>query len=622
MKRMALPLTIFFCVVLAAAQTPARVEPAVVQGVVTRAGANEPLADATVTLEGAISPEAMQGLLSGAASAGIAINPPAGASLSEITQMMISTAAARGLPIQAPGIQNLVTRTVGIQTWPMVTSDSDGRFAFSDVRPGRYTVRAVKEGFFGKPVNGSYPQTVWSDIVVAEKDVKQVPLALVQGAIIEGRVNDVAGAALPNASVQIYTVAYQTGFALLQPAVAGPAGAAKTADARGEFQLFWIPPGEYYLGATPPVRAGGPGTPFQPGSRTFYPSETDLRNATPIVIHGGEDLRRMDISVRSAATFKIAGTVTNTIPIPPDPNGGTATATVFFHLANRDLDTPNDAPIANNAGNISLALTSGPFEIPNVPPGSYEVLARVADSSVGTGLGAFSWGRALVDVRDRDVTNVAITVTPPANVKGVVKMTDGAPMPPNLRISLTPMGGSTRVALYTLLTTRAAPVASDGSFTVQSVPPGRFRLNAVSGLPPDFYVAEIRQNASAVYDDGFDVDTRTPAPLEILISNGAGTVEGVVNDATTKPFAGAVVALVPDSRRFENRALFATGTSDASGRFVFHGIAPGEYRLYAWEMTPPNAYQNANFIRRYADKGKVVVMGQRTNARLELTLIR
>ena len=603
-----------------AAQNTTRSENIIIQGTVTRNGTNEPLSEVQVSLEGAVSPEAMQSLLTMAASAGIAINPPAGASLSETTQLLTATAAARGLPIQAPGIQNLVTRAVGTQTWPMALTDRDGRFAFPDVRPGRYTVRAVREGFFGKPVNGTYPPTSWSDIVVAEKETRQVSLSLAQGAIIAGRVYDTTCAALLNAQVQAYSTAYQTGFALLQPAIGGPP---KTTDDRGEYRLFWLPPGDYYLGATPPARAGGPGTPFQPGARTFYPGMTRLNDAMPITIRGGEDLRGMDIAIRPTALFKISGTVANSIPTQVNPDGNVVPSTVFFHLANRDLETPNDAAIANNAGNISLALNSGPFELSNVPPGSYEVLARVADPGAGTGLSAFSYGRAIVDVDDRDVRDVAIAITPPATLKGTVKTAGGAALPPNLRVAITPMGGSTRVALYTLVAARGAtPIAADGSFAVSSVPPGRFRVGAISGLPPDFYIADVRQNAMSVFDSGFDIGSGAPDPLEIVVSSGAGVVDGIVEDGPSRTVAGAVVALVPESKRFENRALFANATSDSSGRFTFRGVGPGDYRLFAWESTPANAYQNAGFIRKYEGKAHIVHVGQGGSVSAVLALIR
>jgi hypothetical protein len=348
-----------------------------------------------------------------------------------------------------------------------------------------------------------------------------------------------------------------------------------------------------------------------------------MNDAMPITIRGGEDLRGMDIALKPPALFKIAGTVTNNIPPVPNPNGdGVSPTTVFFHLANRDLETPSDATTANNAGNISLALPSGPFEISNVAPGSYEVLARVADSSAGTGLGAFSWGRAIVDIDDRDVRNVSITVNPPAILKGTVKASAGTAMPPNLRVSLTPMGGSARVALYTLTSTRAAAVEANGAFAVPSVPPGRFRLGAVSGLPPDFFIVDVRQNAMSVFDSGFDVESRGPDPIEIVISNGAGVVDGTVLDGPLKTVAGAVVALVPEAKRFDNRTLFASATSDSSGKFVLRGIAPGDYRLFTWESTPPNAYQNANFIRKFDDKARIVHVGQGTAVHTELTIIR
>jgi hypothetical protein len=266
-------------------------------------------------------------------------------------------------------------------------------------------------------------------------------------------------------------------------------------------------------------------------------------------------------------------------------------------------------------------VSSGPFELSNIAPGSYEVLARVADPNAGTGLGAFSWGRAIVDVDSRDVREVSIAINPPVTVKGAIRISGAGALPPNLRIPLTPAGGSSRVALYTLVSTRPSPVAADGSFAVVSVPPGRFRIGAVSGLPTDFYIADILQGATSVFDTGFEVDNHPPNPIEILISTGAGQVDGTVQDANMKPVAGAVVALVPEEKRFENRALFGNVTSDASGHFSFRGVAPGSYRLLAWESTPPNAYQNAGFILKYDSRAQIVQVGQRATVHMDLKVI-
>lgn len=619
MKRTVLSLVLILSsILLATAQVATPAETSVVQGVVTRAGTDEPLSEIQVSLEGAVSPEAMQSLLTGAASSGLVVNPPPGASLSETTQLLIATAAARGLPIQAQGIQNIVTRSVGIQTWPTTVTGTDGRFTFRDVKPGRYTIRAIREGFFGQPVNGAYPPTSWIDIAVAGQETKQASLSMTQGAIIGGRVFDGKGAIQSNVQVQVYSIAYQTGFAFLQPAIPGPP---KTTDNLGEYRLFWIPPGDYYLGAAPAATPGGPGAPFQPGTRTYYPNAVRWSDSVPLTIRGGEDLRGMDIALRTSSLFKIAGTVTNSIPAPLDANGAPTPATVFFHLANRDLETPIDGNTANNFGNMSLALASGPFELSNVPPGSYEVLARIADPNVGTGIGGFSWGRQVVDVDDHDVRNVTIAINPSATLRGTVRTAGGAALPRNLRIVITPMGGSTRVALYTLVSTRGTPVETNGTFAVPSVPPGRFRIGAISGLPPEFYIADVRQNAMSVFDSGFDIDSRNTEPIEIIVSNGAGVVDGIVAEGPVKPAAGALVALVPDAKRFENRALFATATADTSGKFVLRGIAPGDYRLLAWESTPPNAYQNANFIRKYEANAKLVHVGPGGSVHAELTVI-
>jgi hypothetical protein len=458
-----------------------------------------------------------------------------------------------------------------------------------------------------------YPPADAINITVAAGETREVPLAMVQGAIIGGRVYDPTGAVVSNMTVQAYSVAYQTGFSLLQTTVT------KTTDDRGEFRLFWLPPGDYYVGAT--TRAAAPLVGGQPGARTFYPSVTRISEAQPITIRGGEDFRGMDIALRPAQLFKISGQITSSVIAPPNENGSPLVM-AFLHLADRDLETPNDNTAANQSGRLSLTPNTGIFEITNVPPGSYELLGRVADPSVGTGLGAFSWGRVIVDVEDRDVRGVSIAINPSPALKGAVRVVGGGSLPQGLRIALTPMGGSSRVALYQLVATRGTPVAADGSFSVASVPPGQFRVAALPGLPPTFYIADVRQSSATVFDSGFGIGSRDPEPIEIWIASGAGVVEGVVGDGPTKVVPGAVVALIPEARRLENRALYAVANTDASGRFSFRGVAPGDYQVLAWESTPPNAYQSMSFLKKYEGRGKNVRVPQSGTASVEVTVVK
>ena len=107
---------------------------------------------------------------------------------------------------------------------------------------------------------------------------------------------------MSNANVQAFTVAYAFGRATLAPLVS------KVTNDRGEFRLFWVPPGKYYLAATPAPVAPAPGVPAATSPlKTYYPGITDIALARTVTIAGGEDMGGMDIPIRAAGRSRFPG---------------------------------------------------------------------------------------------------------------------------------------------------------------------------------------------------------------------------------------------------------------------------------------------------------------------------
>jgi hypothetical protein len=145
---------------------------------------------------------------------------------------------------------------------------------------------------------------------------------------------------------------------------------------------------------------------------------------------------------------------------------------------------------------------------------------------------------------------------------------------------------------------------------------------SVAGLTPDLYLADVRHKAVSVFNAGFDVRPGENDPIQVLVGSGAGTVSGLVQDGSAKVVAGATVALVPEAARRENLALYFSAATDAAGRFVMRGVPPGDYKLFAWESVRPFAYQNATFIAKDDNRGKLIHVGQGSAVNAELTVIR
>jgi hypothetical protein len=471
-------------------------------------------------------------------------------------------------------------------------SDAAGMFSFKNLPPGLYRVEPEVEGYFAESRTASL-------VSVTDGRTATLSLRLVQGSVIAGRVVDSNGEPMSSVNVQASTIFYQVGA----PVLGGVAS--QTTDDRGEYRLFWVPPGEYYVAVTPkqPARnAKG-----MQSLKTFYPDAVAASSAMPVTVRGGEEMTGIDIHVRAGPLAKISGQVTSTVTPGPPPAteegifaiiARTQSRSISFLMLPRD-DNILDRDRSELSRTIGLNGSSGTFEIPNVPVGTYDLYALTNDPN-----DSIAFGRTSIDVRGQDVNDVKIAIRPGVDVKGALTVDGRAPGQSNVRVLLQPDGPLLRLGF------RPQPeqVAADGSFTLRRVPEGHYRLSVLAPAS-DTYVETVHSSDMNVYDSGVDIDSN-PRPLQVTMRSGAGALDG-----NTAP--GATVALIPMTRR-ENPVLYYQTIADPTGKFSMRNLTPGEYKLFAWHDVPPGAIYNPAFVMKYESQGKSVTVGPGASAAIQI----
>jgi beta-lactamase regulating signal transducer with metallopeptidase domain len=619
-----------------------------IQGVVTRAGTSAPIPGAYVAIANApFDPDALSTLLKFWAARGVTMNPQEpGQSDEKYFQILMDNIAAKGISVSLPENQISIMQFRGMNTARYsAMADANGRFTIKDVAPGQYTLEAEQQGFFDIPGR----QTL-ANVDPAKPANVSVPL--LAGGTITGRVKNDAGRLLPNANVTAYQITYLNGKIIPE------AQSSQATDDRGEYRMFWLPPGDYVVLADPPSyplsspgnasAIGGPRGGAQPPQgpmstpqfmRTFYPRSLTTTDAGIIAVKSGDQLSGMDITVQKAITYKISGDIhaapyTGTAPPPGRGRGANADPNapqrfqVYLGLEYRDpsvidMRSTNLGGTVPSAGTLFVTSSAdglrGTFEVRDVLPGEYYLVPRVTQA-VPTGSGIFNINRIPVDIRDRDVTGLSIELVPSVAVNGVLTIDGHAPGNVTARVAIGAVGNPSPT--YQGISARAVIAkADDGTFTIANVPQAQYRLEMGAGLPPDLYVSDLRLGAIGVFDTGFEVGREPLAPLQVSLRSGAGTVEGVVRDSSNKPVPNATIVVVPPEARRENRTLYKTATSDAAGKFAVRGIAPSGYKLFAFEGLAGGEFYNSRFLSKYEFRGKSINVTQGGTTTESLTVI-
>jgi hypothetical protein len=385
-------------------------------------------------------------------------------------------------------------------------------------------------------------------------------------------------------------------------------------DDRGEYRLFWIPPGEYYIrtGGLRDVLTAGGGTNYS--APFYYPGTTDPKSATSVTVREGSSVSGIDIGLQAATGVTVSGTIVNTIPGGrAGPNGQINRSVSSVFLVPRNayfFDNPQLLPNIGGAraaqGGTANDSESG-FEIRGVPPGSYDFYPVYNDGSAA-GLAAYYSARTPIEVGDKSVTGIQSVIKPGSTLTGRVTVNGTAPSPgrgqavqsislANMRVLLQPRENIPSLARGGL--TLPPALDADGQFTVTNLVDAQYFVSSVIPLPPDSYVSEIRQDSRSVFDDNvITIGKDSQTTLEVVVSRGGGTIQGTVHDAKNNPVS-VRITLIPDPPRRQNTLLYKTVTSNPMGNFTISGVAPGEYKLFAWDRNPEGGEQDPEFINEY-----------------------
>jgi protocatechuate 3,4-dioxygenase beta subunit len=529
--------------------------------------------------------------------------------LATIAGQEAGTASIEGTVTRAGTIQPLANvrvtgENLGTKTRFTTATNPAGAFSLTGLSAGTYRLTFAARGYieqvYGQKIDGS----TWMPIEVARGvGVKDVVVRLTPTGSIEGRVLDTAGRPAVSAPVTLLRPAYDAeGKKTLSTVVV------TETDDRGEYRIFWIAPGRYYL------RVGGRvgfstgrnpiGGRISDGNKiletfaeAFYPDTPSADFAVPIEIRAGADLQSLDFRVRHTALFHIRGRVIDaqTGPPPADANIG---------ISGDGWSWVGGSPY----------IKDGTFEVGGLWPGSYDILVFLREILDGRERRlAQATDYASVRIVDKNIDDVVLRLLPLIGVSGLVFL-EGNPPPPGLSVRLR----NTDVNRGPLPTTPTAPVNADGSFKVAQLVPGNYQV-AVSD--PALYVKQARFGGvdgvnSLLKFAGGDSSTT----LEITLSPKVAQVSGTVTDTLLQPVAGARVVLVPDRGR-HRRDVFKEATSDGHGRYVFTNVTPGDYKIYAWEAIESRAWYDAEVLKRFEQGARSIRLRESANETIDAKLI-
>jgi Carboxypeptidase regulatory-like domain len=411
----------------------------------------------------------------------------------------------------------------------LATTDEQGRYELKELPAGRYNLFASKGSYVGLSYGQTRPLEGGKPLEILEgQTVEKVDFSLPRGAIITGRVVDEFGEPVADAQVMPMRSTNQAGRRRM-----AVSGRPSMTNDIGEFRIFGLPPGQYYVSAT--LRGGmmmNAQTEDRSGyAPTYFPGTPNVAEAQRVNVGVGQTLTDINIALMPTRTARVSGSVVD--------SQGKTVSTGFVMVTQRDF----------GAGFMTMpggqVQPDGTFTINSLPPGEYTLQA-----SVPGGAGEVPDVATLpITVGGSDISGVRLAAVKPSPLSGRIVVNDPAAAaslrPAMIRPFLTPKNPE---EMGPMMGAVGQPkVNDDFTFEVRSRP-GTMVIR-MGSMIPGWGLKAVRVNAIDVTDDGFEVRPNEEiSGIEIELTNRQSDLSGLVTNGRGDPVRDYSVVIFAEDR--------------------------------------------------------------------------
>jgi hypothetical protein len=468
-------------------------------------------------------------------------------------------------------------------------TDASGHFAFRQLPAGRWGVQANSERYPPTQDALDNERQVWFSLA-ADEQKQDVMVLLTPGASVRGRIVDEDGNPMSGCNVlAMHFVETGVGRTPQQ------AGNSQSND-KGEYRISNVPRGKYYIQAHcfktiplphPFVRRGSTvDLPSLTYAAVFYPNSPDPASAAKVQAASGADVSGIDFRMTPARGITVRG------------HAGPATdRNIAITLQSKD-------PSEQNWGMHGARFNAGTgeFQVQNVLPGSYELVAISNDE------GRFYFAKVPVEVGSEPLEPIDLTLAPAPSVSGSISIEGDRPQA-SVHLGLNPVDPRPMRGAQP-----QAEVQPDGTFTLNSVMPGHWRLNV--GLP-GIYLKSVKQGDQDVTP--WDIETgSSPVQLKVVLGTKFAQIEASLSGAQpadSASISGFLWTENGDPQYQQNIGLTPQTPAKVS-------VPPGKYHVCAVAVAQPWMLMQNHALRKALESHcETVEASEGETARVQIPVI-